>query len=230
MGDNFQILEILVFAVIAVVLVFRLRAVLGRRTGTERRRDGLSPRSAQPAPPPTVAPPARAEAPIALPSRPRLVAAAGAELGDPAVAQLLSADPGFNRDAFLDGARAAFAIVVQAFAEGDRAKLQPLLSPEVFKSFGDAIAVRERAGEKQETKLVAIKSADIESVQLEGDTAMVTVKFVSQQMLATRGRDGAVVEGDPDRTIDQTDLWTFARAIRSRDPNWTLIATHTTEK
>ncbi len=207
MGDNFQVLEILVFAVIAGILVFRLRSVLGRRTGNERRRDLPFSRPATPANP---APPAAANttAPM-LPSAPDVT------------------DTAFDGAAFLSGARGAFEIVVEAFAAGDRAKLQPLLSSDVFRSFSDAITARERAREKQETKIVAVKSADIVQNRVEGGTALVTVKFVSDQILVTRDAAGAVLEGDPNHAVEHTDLWTFSRPTRSPDPNWTLIATET---
>jgi predicted lipid-binding transport protein (Tim44 family) len=212
MDDNFQVLEILVFAVIAGILVFRLRSVLGRRTGNERRRDLPF---ASPPTPPTANNPAP---PAALMTGPRPAAAADAIPAAPA---------GFDAAAFLSGARGAFDIVVQAFAAGDRAKLQPLLSPQVFKSFSGAIEARERANEKQETKIVAIKSAEIVQNRAEGGTALVTVKFVSDQNIVTRNAAGAVVEGDPDHAAEHTDLWTFSRPVRSSDPNWTLIATET---
>jgi predicted lipid-binding transport protein (Tim44 family) len=214
MDDNFQLLEILIFAVIAVVLVFRLRSILGRRTGNERRRDlpSWTRSTTQPAP-----------QPVPLPSPPRLGVVA--ESGSAGVAGSPGADSGFNQAAFLTGARAAFEIIVQAFAAGDRAKLQPLLSPEVFRSFSAGIAAREKAGEKQETKILGIKSADVTENRVEGDTALVTVKFVSDQILVTRGPDGAVRDGDPDHSIEQNDSWTFSRPTRARDPNWILIAT-----
>jgi predicted lipid-binding transport protein (Tim44 family) len=207
MGDNFQVLEIVVFAVIAGILVFRLRSVLGRRTGNERRRDLPFSRSATPANP---VPPAAADA-----AAPRL--SSGADVADSA----------FDSAAFLSGARGAFEIIVAAFAAGDQATLQPLLSPDVFRSFSDAIAARERAKEKQETKIVAIKSADIVQNRVEGGTALVTVKFVSDQILVTRDAAGTVLEGDPNNAVEHTDLWTFSRPTRSPDPNWTLIATET---
>jgi predicted lipid-binding transport protein (Tim44 family) len=205
MGDNLQLLEILVFAVVAGILVLRLRAVLGRRTGTERRRDlPFAGRSTSVNPTPTSP---------AVTTTPRLAAPATA------------AD--FDQAAFLKGARGAFEIVVEAFAAGDRAKLQPLLSPQVFASFVGAVDARERAQEKQETKIVAIKSAEIVEQRSEGATALVTVKFVSDQIIATRNAAGTVVDGDPEHAAEHIDLWTFSRPLRSPDPNWVLIATET---
>jgi len=223
MSGGFQWLDIVLFAAIAGFLLFRLRSVLGRRTGNERRR--IPPFAAPPAQP---VPPSIA--PVGAASRPRLVAAAGVELGDPSLAQLANADPAFEPEAFLTGARGAFEIIVNAFAAGDRAALQPLLSAEVFKSFSDAIEAREKAKEKQETTIHAIKNADIVESKIEGGTARLTVKFVSEQTLVTRGLDGAILEGDPAHPVEQTDFWTFSRPLRARDPNWILVATHAPEK
>ena len=219
MGDGFQLLDILIFAVIAGFLVIRLRSVLGRRTGNERPRD-----------PNAAAPLGLGRAPIALPTRPRLAAVAATELGDPALASLAAADPAFDRAGFLVGARSAFEIVVTAFAKGDVAALKPLLSPDVYRGFADAIDARLKAKETLDTKITAIKSAEILESKVEGETALVTVKFVSDQIIVVRGMDHAVLEGDPDRAAEKTDLWTFSRPVRSQDPNWTLIATHAPEK
>jgi predicted lipid-binding transport protein (Tim44 family) len=219
MGDGFQLLDILIFAVIAGFLVIRLRSVLGRRTGNERPRDPAAP-----------APLGLGRAPIALPTRPRLAAVAGAELGDPALAPLAAADPGFDRAGFIAGARAAFEIIVTAFATGDVAALKPLLSPDVYSGFADAINARLQAKETLETKIVAIRGADIVESKVEGEMALVTVKFVSDQIIVVRGMNGAVLEGEPDQAAEKTDLWTFSRPVRAQDPNWTLIATHAPEK
>lgn len=218
MGDGYQIIDIVVFAVIAGLLVLRLRSVLGRRTGTEQRRDPFPPPAGEtppekvvPLPPPRgrAAPPAEAPTPLAQ-----------------GLARLTSADRSFDEKQFLAGARAAFEIIVNAFAKGDTAALQPLLSPQVYASFADAIRGRQARQEKLETNLVSIKSVDIAEAALEGDAAQVTVKYVSEQTNVTRAADGSVVEGNPDQVEEKTDLWTFARPVRSRDPNWTLVATH----
>jgi predicted lipid-binding transport protein (Tim44 family) len=227
MGGDYQVLEILVFAVIAGILVFRLRSVLGRRTGNERRRD--QPFGPTTLPTRAVKPQTPAAMPVVTPLRPRLATApaASAAVADPSLGDIVAADPGFDRATFLQGARGAFEIIVQAFAAGDRAKLQPLLSPDVFKSFADAIAARERAEETQETKIAAFTSAEIAQGRMAGATALVTVKFVSEQLSVTRSAAGAVLDGDPDHAVEHTDLWTFSRPLRSPDPNWILVATDT---
>ncbi len=219
--ENFQFLDIILFAGVAGFLLYRLRSVLGRRTGNERRRpDPFAPRPAVP-PPSTLsgAPTNSATINTATP-------APVAQIGTDGLVALRAADPSFNADAFLAGARTAFEMIVKAFAMGDTATLQPLLSPDVFTAFSDAIRTRQAAKETHETKIVAIKVAVIEHVAIENSTGLVTVKLVTDQINATRAADGSVVEGDADKAIEKTDFWTFSRPLRSRNPNWILVATH----
>jgi predicted lipid-binding transport protein (Tim44 family) len=219
MENNFQLLDILLFAGVAGFLLFRLRSVLGRRTGNERRRpDPFAPRP--------VAPPPPATSPFNVPPATTAQPAPVAAIGTDGLAALRAADPSFNPDAFLAGARTAFEMIVKAFAAGDTATLQPLLSPEVFAAFSEAIHARQVAKETHETKIVAIKVAVIEHVAIEGANGLVTVKLVTDQINATRAADGSVVEGDADNAIEKTDFWTFSRSLRSRNPNWILVATH----
>ena len=216
MGDGYSYLEIVVFAVIAGLLVLRLRSVLGRRTGTERRRDPFDPAAA----PEKVVPlPARGRAPLPAPATAPSSLAAG-------IARIGSADRSFDENAFLAGARAAFEIVVNAFAKADTAALQPLLSEPVYASFSEAIRARQTAHERLETNLTTIKSVEIAEADLAGDVATIGVKIVSDQTNVTRAADGSVVDGNPDHVEEKTDLWTFSRSVRARDPNWTLVATH----
>lgn len=218
MGDGYQFLDIVVFAVVAGLLVLRLRSVLGRRTGNERRRDPFAPPPAGTAPPEKIVP---------LPARERPLPPAGAAPPlAPGLAGLKAADKSFDEGHFLAGARAAFEIIVNAFAEGDTAALQPLLSDQVFASFGQAIEARRARHETLKTNLLSLKSAEIVDAGQDGDSAQVTVKFVSDQLNVTRAADGSVVEGNPDQAEEKIDFWTFTRPLRSRDPNWTLVATH----
>lgn len=215
MENSFQFLDIILFAGVAGFLFFRLRSVLGRRTGNERRRpDPFAPRPAAP-PSPLDGAPANTAAPAPV-----------AQIGVDGLAALRAADPSFNADAFLAGARTAFEMIVKAFAAGDTATLQPLLSPDVFSAFSEAIAARNAAKETHETTIVAIKVAVIEHVAIENGTGLVTVKLVTDQINATRDANGTVVEGDADKAIEKTDFWTFSRPLRARNPNWILVATH----
>jgi predicted lipid-binding transport protein (Tim44 family) len=116
-------------------------------------------------------------------------------------------------------------MIVTAFADGDRKMLKNLLSREVYEGFDAAITDREKKGNKVETRFVAIENADITAAEMRGRTAQVTVKFVSQLVSVTRDNKDNVVEGNPDKVTDVTDVWTFARDVSSRDPNWKLVAT-----
>ena len=120
-------------------------------------------------------------------------------------------------------------MIVEAFAKGDVDTLKSLLSKELFAGFASAIESREAAGEVQETTIVTIRSADVVEASLEQNVAKVTVEFVTEQVKVTRDTAGAVVEGDPDRIDILTDIWTFARDIRDKDPNWELVVTRVPE-
>ena len=118
-----------------------------------------------------------------------------------------------------------FSWIVEAFAKGDSKGLRPLLNDDVYGNFSAAIEARAKAGETLETALVGIKSAEILEARMQGRAAFVTVKFVSEQVNVTRNSQGEVIDGDPARVVTITDIWTFARDTRSRDPNWSLVAT-----
>ena len=116
-------------------------------------------------------------------------------------------------------------MIVLAYAEGDRRTLKNLLAREVYEGFEAAIRERENKGETVETRFVAIDKSDITGAELRGRTAQITVRFVSQLISVTRDNSGNVIEGNPERVTDVTDVWTFARDLSSRDPNWKLVAT-----
>ena len=138
---------------------------------------------------------------------------------------MIRADPGFDPGHFLDGAKAAYEMVVMSFAQGDVATLDQLLGREVFDGFQRAIREREERGESVESNLVGIDKADIIEAEVKNRTAYVTVKFVSELISVTRDADGEVVEGDPKKVREVTDIWTFAREVASKNPNWKLVAT-----
>jgi predicted lipid-binding transport protein (Tim44 family) len=138
---------------------------------------------------------------------------------------LMRADPGFDPNQFIDGAKAAYEMIVMGFAQGDDATLKQLLGPDVYDGFERAIREREGRGEKVESSLVGIDKADIIEAEVKNRTAYVTVKFVSELISVTRDAEGEVVEGDPKKIREVTDIWTFARDITSKNPNWKLVAT-----
>ena len=224
MGDGFQFLDIILFAAIAAFFVLRLRGVLGKRTGHDKRNaDPIGPRERDEDEDDKVIP---------LPDRSESARAEETAEGDAAatplaagLVQVKRADKSFDEDGFVDGARTAFEWVIEAFAQGDAKTLRPLLSNDVYGDFSGAIEEREAAGQVLETTLVGITDAEIIEAELQGRTAFVTIKFVSEQVNVVRDGDGEVVEGDPSHVTKITDIWTFARNTRSRDPDWTLVAT-----
>ena len=225
-----------IFLVIAVVIFLRLRSVLGRRTGSERPPyDPFQPR--KPAPPAArgdkvIELPRRTPSPpLAPPTAPQggVIAASGTTTTSEGLAALAAADRSFNAAQFLDGAKIAYEMIVTAFAEGDRTALKQLLSAEVYDGFVQAISARDARGEKIEFKFVGIDKADITAVTVKGTTAHVTVRFLSKLVSATHDKDGKVIDGDPTHVGDVTDVWTFARELASRDPNWKLVATESVD-
>lgn len=218
-----------IFLVIAVVVFLRLRSVLGKRTGSERPPyDPFQPRKPAPTAPsdkvielrrPTAPPMGTPEAPQG-----EVIAAAGTPAAE-GLRALAAADRTFKADAFIAGAKSAYEMIVTAFAEGDRGTLKQLLSKEVYDGFVQAITDREARGEKMEFKFVGIDKADITGAAVKGPTAQVTVRFMSKLVSATHDKTGAVIDGDPTHVGDVTDIWTFAREVAARDPNWKLVAT-----
>jgi predicted lipid-binding transport protein (Tim44 family) len=232
----------IIFLVIAIVIFLRLRSVLGRRTGSER---------------PPIDPYSRRGAPqsaggsedkvVSLPRRPvereevkpevetaafdekiKTLAPAGSLLNE-GLKAIATADRSFDPDAFLAGGRAAYEMIVTAFAEGDRKTLKNLLSREVFDGFVGAIGQREQRQETIEFKFVGIDKAEMTEAALKGGTSQITVRFLSKLISATRDKAGTVIDGDPVHVGDVTDIWTFARDVSARDPNWKLIATESVE-
>lgn len=223
-------IEIILIALVAIFLVLRLRSVLGRRTGNER------PPTQDPFTPPAAPTPEarrdngnvvqlpRPSEPMPAPQRSagqaRLAPAAAA--GVDAIRNL---DRSFDPQGFANGARAAFEMIVGAFAKGDLATLRPLLDDATYASF--EAAVRDRQANKRvlETSLIGFDSTEMIRAELRGSVAHVTMKFVTEQINVTRGPDGLVVDGNPNTVERVTDLWTFARDTRSDNPNWLLVGT-----
>ena len=236
MQDVFDIYTI-IFLALAVFIFLRLRSVLGQRTGRERPPyDPYAGREpVRPAAENVVSLPNRATEPAAKiadeaaePAAPverwKGVADAGSPLalGLDAVA---GADHEFDAKHFLTGARAAYEMIVNAFAEGDRRTLKNLLSREVYDGFEAAIVEREKRGDVVESRFVSIDNATITAAELRGRSAQLTVRFQSKLVSATRNKAGEVIDGSGDKVTDVTDVWTFARDLSSRDPNWKLVAT-----
>lgn len=238
--QNFDLLT-LVFIGLAVFVIYKLRSVLGTRTGAEKPPGDLfdrrppanqqgdeAPESAsnvvpmpnmrRDEPPAPLAPEARLEGLV-----PKDSPAHAGLLG------IIGDDPAFDPREFLGGAKAAYEMIVLAFANGDRKSLKDLLAKDVYDGFEAAIRDRETRSEKVETQFVSIDKADISDAQLRARTAQITVRFLSKLITATRDSAGTVIEGSLEKVIDVVDIWTFSRDITSRDPNWRLIATESAQ-
>lgn len=226
MGGDFQFFDIIILAMIAGFLVLRLRRVLGRRDGHEGKFPGQV-RDEHENDKDTF----DEDNVVQLPDRARddaEPAMADIDDSDPAssgMTQVRIADPSFDPNMFAEGAKGAFEMVLNAFANGDRKTLKGLLSPDVYSNFEEAMTERERAGEVLEDTLVGIRVAKVIDASMDGNHALVTVKFTSEQISALRDAEGNVIDGNPNEVIDVTDFWTFSRDVRSSDPNWTLVGT-----
>lgn len=221
----------IIFFAIAVVIFVRLYGVLGQKTGSET----------PPLPPPDTrldrddGAPAVNDNVIPLPRSPEVVqrettAALPADTPPEsslaaALRAIMSADRGFDAVRFLDGAKAAYEMIVTAYAVGDRGTLKNLLSKEVMESFAGGIDEREKRGEKVDFTFVGIDKADLSEAAVRSGLAEITVRFAAKVIQVTRKADGTVVEGDPARLTDLVDVWTFARQLGSSDPNWRLVGT-----
>ena len=211
----------LFFAVVAIAVAFRLYRMLGTHTPSDLE-DGRP-----------VANLRRATAPVSASSAAPMRAddsrwKGAAKAGSPAeegLAAISGADPSFDARAFLEGARAAYTMIVQAFAAGDADALRPLLASDVYAQFAEAILARAAAKRTQSVAFIGLLQSDIDSASLVGSQAHIVVRFAAKLLSATRDATGAVVEGSADAPQDHVDLWTFARDPKSANPNWILLAT-----
>lgn len=212
------VLYVVVFAMIAAFLALRLYGVLGKRTGQEQ----------QPLP-------RAAEDRAAVPSAPR-TADAVAEVREPAnrnietraeqgLRAIVAGEPGFDVGQFLQGAKGAYRMTLEAFWKGDERTLAELAEPDVCTAFAEAIAARNAAGETLENRLVTIEKAVIADAQLAGREARITVRFDADIAAVTRNGEGQMIAGSLTDAVETHDVWTFTRTLKSGDPNWKLADT-----
>ena len=225
----------IIFLALAVFIFLRLRNVLGQRTEDERppferaARDVLrgalgsvTPMAGKALDQPP--PPLPSADPVVIPDRWKGIADTGSSLAR-GLDQIAAADPAFDGQHFISGAKSAYEMIVLAFANGERRALKDLLSPEVYEGFEAAIKEREQRGEKVETRFASIDKAEIVNAETRDRSAQITMRFISQMISVTRDKAGTVVDGNAEKLTDVTDVWTFARDIASRDPNWKLVGT-----
>ena len=209
---------IVILALVALFIGLRLYAVLGERTGHEQ--PILKPAD----------PEARIDQPVHAAPREAAKTNETTELAylpmaGPGVRALLAADPSFDVARFLEGAGAAYRMILEGFWKGELDAIKPHVAPHVFQTFADAVEQRRKDGHTLDNRLVALESPVITEAVVEDGVAIVTVRFEADIAAVTRNADGEVIAGSMSDAIQTRDRWTFRRDIQSRDPNWVLIET-----
>jgi predicted lipid-binding transport protein (Tim44 family) len=224
LGENLAYIDIIVLAGLAAFIIWRLWSVLGRREGHENPTEfrGRAPAPHRSGNDNVVSMPGAHDR--AAPGDFAAIAPEGSPLAQ-GLTEVQLADRHFDPAAFLHGARAAYEMIVTAFAAGDRRELRPLLADEVYDDFDRVLRERESENKRVEMTFIGIDDAKITAAQMRGRIAEITVKFVSEIISLTKNADGVVIEGDPTTQRKVTDVWTFSRDTGSSNPNWLLIAT-----
>lgn len=211
---------IVILALVALFVGLRLYSVLGERTGHEQQQPIPKPAESDNRAAPRVAQPQTGGLPDADSGDMAFIPTAG-----PGVRALLAADPGFDVGRFLEGAKAAYRLVLEAFWKGDLDTVKGHVDEHIYDTFAAAAAQRDKDGLKLDNRLVAIEQAVIAEASLERKVAVVTVRFEADIAAVTRDKDGTVVAGSLSDAVQTRDLWTFRRDISHGDPNWLLIET-----
>jgi len=208
---------VVLLGMVAGFLALRLYMVLGKRTGHEQ----PLPKAAEDRAPVTVLP-----RPIETPGESReLFGRNIAPRAEAGLRAIVAAEPGFDVARFLEGAQSAYRMILEAYWSGDEEQLGWLAEDEVRAAFAAAIAERAEAGHTLENRLVTIERAAITDAALNGKAARITVRFDADIAAVTRDRDGVVVAGSMTDAVETHDIWTFARTLKSSDPNWKLADT-----
>ena len=216
-----QLIEFIILFAIAAFVLYRLKSVIGTRTGYEPPSEGMQGPGRDA--PPGARQPAEEE-------EDELEAAAAEALPDDAreaVSEIRKVESDFSLQEFLHGARQAYEMTLTAYEEGDRATLQDLLTPDVYQAFESVIREREEQGLTVESRFIGVRDIKVEKVLFDRETAEadITLRFVGEMITAVRDSENRVVEGDPNEIRRQTDIWTFSRVMGSPNPNWLLSAT-----
>lgn len=230
MGDGSFFLDIILLAMVAAFIFFRLRGVLGKRMGHEQPpRDDLPPKTyGKPTDPAeedgqdNVIPMNNQvevqRDPLPIDNSPK----------GKTLREIQSKDRNFRPEIFASQAEEAYEAIVIAFAQGDKDMLKDLLSEEVYRNFEQSIDQRQKDNLEMSTDILAVRSSSIEEATLEGRQAEITVRFEAEMISMTKDEEGVVVNGDP-HPHDVRELWTFARDVKSRNPNWLLITTRSAD-
>ena len=231
MSDGFQFIDIIFLAMLAAFIALRLRSVLGRRTGHERRpSEETAERAGAPEKKTLSAEAAAADHPggetAAADYRFILKSSSPAFDG---VDAIIRHDPSFSPESFAAGARSAYQLILEGFWHGDSDAFRPFVSRDIFQQFDSAIKARQAAGEQVKNTLEKVRTVEIAEAGVRDGIARVEVRFTADVITMTVDKEGRVMEGNPVDTIEVKDVWTFERQLASADPNWTLVATRSEE-
>lgn len=225
--------DIFVYALVAAGLVFWLRSILGTRHDGERQRpnpylaprEGRLPQEKQETPGPREAGPGAEEKIENLAREASGVFSIGDEAAKNGLLEIARNEKDFDVKMFLNSAQEAFAIIVEAFAGGDRETLQDLLSPSVYRAFAASLDTRAQSGETWKTEIHTVSKAEILEARIRNKTACITVRFTAEETSVVQDREGNILSGHPDKTTKIKDVWVFGRTLRSRDPRWLVHET-----
>ena len=210
---------IVILAMVALFIGLRLYSVLGERTGHEQQP------ILKPADPDARVQPRVAQPPVATPPTDSSADLAYVPLAGPGVRAILAADPSFDVARFLEGAKSAYRLILEAFWKGDLDAIRSHVDSHVFETFSTAVEQRKKDNLTLDNRLVTIEQAVISEASLEHSAAILTVRFEADIAAVTRNAEGQVVAGSLSDAVQTRDLWTFRRDLASRDPNWVLIET-----
>ena len=211
-------IDILIFAAIALFLIFRLRSILGNRDGFEQKRPEQSAFDAN----------AQTENDNSAPKKIIPLRAnndTNQQINGDGLEAVRRADPSFRDDEFMQGAASAFGLVLQAFADGDLATLRRLLAFELYEEFANSIHTRNKDGDQLTITVHAIDDVQLTDATVKDNIASVTVKFVSQQSRVVKDNSGQIIEDETEEQATITDIWIFERDTQLADPNWKLVET-----
>jgi predicted lipid-binding transport protein (Tim44 family) len=216
-----QLIEFIILFAIAAFVLYRLKSVIGTRTGYEPPSEGMQGPGRESSHGGR-SPQEEEEDELEASAAESLSAEARS-----ALSEIRRVENDFSLQEFLHGARSAYEMILTAYEEGDRATLQDLLTPDVYQAFEGVIRQREEQGLTVESRFIGVRDIKVEKIVFDRETneADLTLRFVGEMIVAVRDSENRVVEGDPNEIRRQTDVWTFSRVMGSPNPNWLLSAT-----
>ena len=207
-------IDILIFAVIAIFLIFRLRSILGTKDGFEKPQKTMQ---------------TETKKDNVINFKTKASDTIHEALNGSGLKDLRKLDTSFKDEEFLNGAKAAFPLILNSFSEGDLGNLRRYVGFDLYEEFANAIHQRDEAGEKLKINIEKVNDIQLLDAEISDGIASVTVKFDTiQTRILTDSKDVEI--GDDSFSSEQIeDIWIFERDIKSKDPNWKLVETGTTE-